>query len=208
MLVRSLVAAGLVVAAGIYGAGASEPEQVPPRVPLVEAPREVGGFHGHDAPAWDDDVVEQLGVDDYINRQYVAADGMPVAVYIGYYESQRQGSTIHSPQNCLPGAGWHPVLSERATIHAGGRELPVNRFIIQKGMDRQAVYYWYQGRGRVVANEFANKGWLMLDAARLRRSDGGLVRLMTPIDTAPDAAFARLDAFTGAFLPHLSVHLP
>ena len=208
MLVRALVAAALVVAAGVYGAGAADPERIPSRVPLVDAPRVVGEFQGHDAPPWDDDVVEQLGVDDYINRQYVAADGMPVAVYIGYYESQRQGSTIHSPQNCLPGAGWHPVLSERSTMQADGRELPVNRFIIQKGMDRQAVYYWYQGRGRVVANEFANKGWLMLDAARMRRSDGGLVRLMTPIESSPDVAFARLDAFTAALLPQLSVHLP
>ena len=116
-----------------------------------------------------------------------------MALYVGYYASQRQGDTIHSPQNCLPGAGWRPVMAERSTIDLGGRTIPVNRFIIQKGMDRQAVLYWYQGRSRVVASELANKAWLMLDAARLRRTDGGLVRLITPVSSNPADAFAALD---------------
>ena len=76
--------------------------------------------------------------------------------------SQRQGDTIHSPQNCLPGAGWQPVRSDRMDIAVPGGPVTVNRFVIQKGMDRQAVLYWYQGRGRVVAGEFAQQG--MADA--------------------------------------------
>jgi EpsI family protein len=138
----------------------------------------------------------------------MAADAPPVALYVGYYASQRQGDTIHSPQNCLPGAGWRPVSAERTTVDLGGRTIPVNRFIIQKGLDRQAVFYWYQGRSRVVANEFANKAWLMLDAARLRRTDGGLVRAITPVASTPDAAFATLTTFSTALFPHLSSRLP
>jgi len=131
-----------------------------------------------------------------------------VALYVGYYASQRQGDTIHSPQNCLPGAGWRPVSAERTTVDFGGRTVPVNRFIIQKGLDRQAVFYWYQGRSRVVASEFANKAWLMLDAARLRRTDGGLVRAITPVSSTPDAAFATLTTFSTALFPYLSSRLP
>jgi EpsI family protein len=100
------------------------------------------------------------------------------------------------------------VFSDRATIGEGETSFPVNRFVIQKGMDRQAVFYWYQGRGRVVANEFANKGWLMLDAARLRRTDGGLVRLITPIESTKESAFARLSSFSTQLAPHLAVHMP
>ncbi len=155
-----------------------------------------------------DDVIAQLGVDDYINRRYVATDAPPVALYVGYYASQRQGDTIHSPQNCLPGAGWQPVTAERTTLDVGGQTIPVNRFIIQKGIDRQAVFYWYQGRSRVVASELANKAWLMLDAARLRRTDGGLVRVITPVASTPDAAFAALSTFSTALFPYLSSRLP
>jgi EpsI family protein len=208
MLTRALLAATLIVLAGIYARGAAGPEHAPERAPLVMAPNTVGAWRGQEALPLADDVVAQLGVDDYINRRYTAAGSTPIAVYVGYYASQRQGDTIHSPQNCLPGAGWQPVFSDRSTVEAGNRTVPVNRFVIQKGLDRQAVYYWYQGRGRVVADEFVNKGWLMLDAARLRRTDGGLVRLITPIESTPDAAFASLSAFSAALFPHLSAHLP
>jgi EpsI family protein len=208
MLSRSLVAAALIVAAGAYARGASGPERTPPRAPLSMTPMTIGAWSGEDARPLDDDVVAQLGVDDYINRRYAIADGAPISVYVGYYASQRQGDTIHSPQNCMPGAGWRPVFADRATVASGAGAIPVNRFVIQKGLDRQAVFYWYQGRGRSVASEFANKGWLMLDAARLRRTDGGLVRLITPVVDTPEAALSSLAAFSAALLPHLSAHIP
>jgi EpsI family protein len=207
MIARVLIAAGMIVAAGIYASGASAPERLPSRETLATTPVSLQGWNGLDV-ALDDDVLAQLGVDDYINRRYVAAEAAPVALYVGYYASQRQGDTIHSPQNCLPGAGWRPVTAERTTVDLGGRTIPVNRFIIQKGLDRQAVFYWYQGRSRVVANEFANKAWLMLDAARLRRTDGGLVRAITPVSSTPDAAFATLTTFSTALFPYLSSRLP
>jgi EpsI family protein len=208
VLTRAFVAAALIVSAGVYARGATGPERTPARPPLAELPAELGSWQGREAPAFRDDVLAQLGVDDYVNRQYVDGAGIPISVYVGYYASQRQGDTIHSPQNCLPGAGWQPVYADRADIGTGGAAAPVNRFVIQKGLDRQAVFYWYQGRGRIVANEFANKGWLMLDAARLHRTDGGLVRLITPIVSNPEAAFASLTAFSHALMPHLSIHLP
>ena len=208
MLSRAFVAALMIVAAGVYARGAAEPEQIVPRAPLAETPMALGPWRGFEAPPLADDVLAELGVDDYINRRYVGDAGVPISLYAGYYVSQRQGDTIHSPQNCLPGAGWQPVFSDRSRVPAGDGTIPVNRFIIQKGLDRQAVYYWYQGRGRVVANEFANKGLLMLDAARLRRTDGGLVRLITPIGSSPETAFASLSAFTASLFPHLRKHLP
>ena len=100
------------------------------------------------------------------------------------------------------------MSSERVTIDAGGTPIEVNRYLIEKGVERQAVLYWYQGRGRVVANEYVNKLWLMLDAARLRRTNGALVRLITPVSSTPGAAFDELSAFTGAVFPRLAVHLP
>lgn len=208
MLTRAIVAAALIATAGLYARAASAPENVPSREPLSQLPMTLASWQGHDAPRLDDDVLAQLGVDDYINRAYASADGAMLSVYVGYYASQRQGDTIHSPQNCLPGSGWQPIFRDRADVAVGGRTIPVNRFVIQRGMDRQAVFYWYQGRGRVVANEFANKGLLMLDAATLRRTDGGLVRLIAPIRVDPESTFATLTSFSAALLPRLSSHLP
>ena len=208
MVARSLILIGLVAAAGAYASGASGEEVPVHREPLASLPSTIEGWQGRDSAPLADDIVAVLGVDDYVNRYYARAGRPPVALYAGYYASQRQGDTIHSPQNCLPGAGWQPVSSERVTLHAAGTPITVNRYVIQKGIDRQAVLYWYQGRGRVVADEYANKAWLMLDAARLRRTNGALVRLITPVAASPEAAFEELAAFTAAVFPRLTAHLP
>jgi EpsI family protein len=208
MVARSLTLVAFIAAAGVYASGSSGEEVAVSREPLSSLPSTIDGWHGRDSAPLADDVVAVLGVDDYISRHYARAGRPPIALYAGYYASQRQGDTIHSPQNCLPGAGWQPVSSDRVTIHAGGTPVTVNRYMIQKGIDRQLVLYWYQGRGRVVADEYANKAWLMLDAARLRRTNGALVRLITPVAGSADAAFEELSAFTTAVFPRLASHLP
>lgn len=208
MIARAVAVAALLLAAGLWTADAGRAEAVVARAPLASLPMRVGEWTGHDAAPFADDVVEKLGVDDYINRQYVRAAGIPVAIYVGYYASQRQGDTIHSPQNCLPGVGWQPVSAGRLAVLAGGTPITVNRYVIQKGLDRQVVFYWYQGRGRVVASEYVSKMMLIVDAARIHRTDGGLVRLISPVITTTEAASDELQAFTAALFPRLSPHLP
>jgi EpsI family protein len=209
MIARALVVLGLIAGAGAYAARAGASEAMVARAPLSDLPFSLAGWNGRDSAPFDDDVVAQLGVDDYVSRAYLPAGSIaPVLLYAGYYASQRQGDSIHSPQNCLPGAGWLPVASERMTIDVAGDPVTVNRYVIQKGLDRQVVLYWYQGRGRVVASEYANKALLMLDAARLNRTSGGLVRVMTPVVTTAEAATDELAAFVAALFPHLERHLP
>jgi EpsI family protein len=103
-------------------------------------------------------------------------------LYVGYYPEQMQGSTIHSPRNCLPGAGWDPLANEPTEVRfADGSTAVVNRYILQREDERTLVLYWYQGRGRIQANEYAVKLDLLRDAALQRRSDEALVRLVIPI---------------------------
>ena len=212
MIARAAILSVLIVSAGWYSARAGGEEVSAPRTPLPELPRTLGSWTGSIDVPLDRDVRDTLGVDDYVNRTYLNAAGQPVHLYVGYYASQRQGDTIHSPQNCLPGAGWQPVEGGSAPVDVDGRQLIVNRYVIQKGLDRQVVLYWYQGRGRVVANEYANKFWLMLDAARLHRSDGSLVRVVAPVLRGANGSVTAADGaaidFTRAVFPRLSIHLP
>jgi EpsI family protein len=208
MVQRAAVAIALLLIAGFYTARAGSAEAVVAREPLSTLPFSVGGWHGQEAAPLADDVLAQLGVDDYVNREYFRAGSLPVGVYIGYYGSQRQGDTIHSPQNCLPGAGWRPVETGVADLQANGRTVQVNQFVIQKGLDRQVVLYWYQGRGRVVANEYQNKALLMLDAARLHRTNGGLVRMIAPVASSVDEARQTVSSFAVLMFPLLDRHLP
>lgn len=209
-----IVALVLALGAGVLK-GISRPEQPPTRAPLRELAFQIGGWKGQDQADFDAKTLAVLGVDDYITRLYVAADHHPVSLYIGYYQSQRTGSTIHSPMNCLPGSGWQPLetSTEQLVVEgASGRPNPItiNRYLVQKGLQRHVVLFWYQMHGRVIASEYTNKFFLIHDAVQLNRTDGALVRVIVPIaesegvQATDDAA----RAFVRAVFPRLSAHLP
>jgi EpsI family protein len=189
---RAVVIAVLLVAAAVYVRAAAGAEARVDREPLETFPWQIAEWSGYPLPPFDADVLRVLGADEYLHRRYVRAGARPVDLYVGYYRRQRQGDTIHSPQNCLPGAGWQPVEAGRTLVAgARGAAFSVNRYVVQKGLERRMVFYWYQGRGRIVANEYANKAWLVLDALRARRTDGALVRLITePFAAGEATAFA------------------
>lgn len=207
-----LVAVGIcLIGATVASARATHPEMGVLQQPLERLPRAIESWTGHDAPPFAADVLEQLGVDEYVNRVYVAGD-QPVALYVGYYASQQTGDTIHSPQNCLPGAGWLPVISSQTTLAVQGRgPVTINRLLIQKGADRQVVLYWYQSHGRVVASDYLSKAYLVIDAIRRNRSDAAMVRVISPVlaGEADDAAAGeRAEAFVRAVFPQLDRFLP
>jgi EpsI family protein len=131
-----------------------------------------------------------LRADDYLLRNYRSTDGHVASFYVGYYATQRNGASYHSPLNCLPGAGWSMSEPSRTIIRpADGRpEFEANRYVIQNGRDRQLMLYWYQGRGRAVASEYWGKVYTVLDSLRRRRSDGSMVRITVPVGSSEAAA--------------------
>ncbi len=134
---------------------------------------------------------------------------MRVHLYVGYYQSQRQGSTIHSPKNCLPGAGWQPMKSDHITIPVGAGDLiEVNKVMIEKGIEKQVVLYWYQSRGRVIASEYWAKIYLVLDAIGMNRTDGALVRVISPVVDSERMAEQQAVDFVKELYPLLGRHLP
>jgi exosortase D (VPLPA-CTERM-specific) len=123
-----------------------------------------------------------LRVTDYTMREYTAPDGRLANIYVGYYASQRSGATYHSPQNCLPGAGW--VMREPEYIEIKtprGVTFRANRYIVENGVYKEVLIYWYQGRGRYEASEYADKINTVWDSVTRRRSDGAMVRVMTSV---------------------------
>jgi EpsI family protein len=215
MIGRLLVTSALLLAGAGYVAHAMEEERVPARDSLTHLPLRLAGWEGRDAPAFDPKIVQVLGVDEYVNRLYVDRNSTVMSLYVGFYESQRQGDTMHSPLNCLPGAGWQAVRQDRVTLHVRGADgapvaVTVNQFVIQKGLSRQMVLYWYQSHGRVIASEYTSKLYMVYDAMRLNRTDGAMVRVITPIrDRGEEAAAAGLaNAFVQQIFPSLSRLLP
>lgn len=179
------------------------------RESLSGLPYTIGTWRGSEVPL-DADTLRVVGVTDYANRSYVSATEMPVQLYVGYYASQRTGDTIHSPKNCLPGSGWDPIYAGYATLPmSDDSAIKVNKYVIAQGLDKDLVFYWYQGRGRVVASEYWGKFWMIHDAITRNRTDGALVRVLTPIEDGDVAqAQDRLEKFTRILFPALGKFIP
>jgi EpsI family protein len=173
----------LVLGAAISGmALLSHGEATPAALPLVQFPKQVLEYSAVADIPFDKDTLEILKPSDYLNRVYYEPGVGQVGLYIAYFESQRTGTTIHSPKNCLPGAGWTPASSGITTMTlADGRQVPVNMYLIRKGLDESVVLYWYQSHGRVIASEYSGKLYMVYDALRLNRTDAALIRITSPV---------------------------
>jgi EpsI family protein len=183
---------------------------------LASLPRVIDGWRGLDRPELPADELAALGVDAHVDRSYRRA-GAAVGLYVGYYGSQRQGDTVHSPMNCLPGTGWAPVESGTVTLTVprgpSGVAAPISvrRLRVQRGTDEALVLYWYQSRGRVTASDYWSKAYLMYDAIRLNRTDTALVRVFSMVDGVdggPARAQHDVTAFVRSLMPVLDRHLP
>lgn len=195
---------------------ASRGELVPAREPLANVPLQISDWRGESADRFDQQVLTVLGVDDYLNRIYTSPAVGGVGFYIGAYFSQREGSKLHSPMVCLPGAGWEMAQQGEVAIQvatpSGSRTVVVNRLVIAKGLNKQVVLYWYQSQGRVIANEYWGKLYSILDAVKNRRTDTAIVRVISPVVGTEPEAEARAEraavAFTQAAFPLLGRYLP
>jgi EpsI family protein len=172
-----------VLLAGIGGMGfLSHGESTPPARPMTEFPKDVGSLKTVAEIPFDQDTLKVLGVTDYLNRVYFSPTEGELGLYIGYFRTQRSGAAIHSPKNCLPGAGWQPVVSDTYQLALDdGRRVPINLYVIRKDLDQEIVLYWYQSHGRVVASEYWGKLYMVYDAMRLNRTDAALVRITAPV---------------------------
>ncbi|WP_051881299.1 VPLPA-CTERM-specific exosortase XrtD [Parvularcula oceani] len=182
----------------------------PERQDLATLPFEFPGYMTRESTL-DAETATVLGADDYIISDMTSPDGDYVNLYIAYLNAQRDGRSWHSPMQCLPGGGWEVVSHDIVpTSRANGEEYFHNRMLIQQNDDRLLVYYWYDQRGRKMANEFVMKLSVMWDSLIKRRSDGAMVRLMTPVapEETLDVAEARLEDMRRSLEPKLAAYVP
>jgi len=191
--------------------------------PLKLMPETIGSWTGQDLPIADD-VLAVLGKGDFLNRVYTSsqpinisqtstpvAANLPIGLFIGYFPTQRTGQSIHSPQNCLPGAGWTFDSRRYLTLKdVNGKSFRVGEYQISNGETRQFVIYWYQAHGRSIPNEYVARAYMVADAIRMNRTDGALVRVITQIAPTETVADARQRAvrFTSLMEPMLPRFIP
>ena len=194
-------------------------DNVPLSEPLRLLPETIGTWTAHDLPL-DSDTLAVLGKGDFLNRIYLstlpaaqtaASGSLPISLFIGYFPTQRTGQTMHSPQHCLPGAGWTFDSEKYANLQdVNGKNYDVGEYVISNGESKQFVIYWYQAHGRSVPNEYKAKAYMVADAIRMNRTDGALVRVITPILPTESLASAKARAvlFTSQMVPFLPRFIP
>jgi EpsI family protein len=209
---RFAMIAILLAGTAIFLQARSRSEILPVHEPLASFPQQLGEWTGTDVdiPA---DALDVLGPGDFLFRVYqnTAVTEPDVEMFLAYFPTQRAGDTVHSPRNCLPGAGWSPVGSSRILISLPGHaSFPANRYVIAKGDTRQLVLYWYWAHDRGVASEYWAKFYLIADSIRLNRSDGSMVRLTTPLGSGQSAEVAqeRLLSLAENVVPLLNRYVP
>lgn len=172
----AILGAGVLLVSGVR-----EQYIVPSAAPMAAISSTISGQAGRDMVVPEDER-RIAGMTDYMLRSFGPDTAPTFTVYVGYYDRQVQGKTIHSPKNCLPGAGWEVMQSTHVAFPgaAGGT---INRVVLANGGAQALVYYWYQGRGRVESSEYRVKWDLLRDAARYGRTEEALVRIVVPITT-------------------------
>lgn len=206
-----MTAAVMLITALLLQARSSN-EVFPSRQPLGSFPSQIGSWSGRDISI-DQQTLDILGAGEFLLRDYEKPNETepPIGLFIAYFPSQRAGDTIHSPSHCLPGAGWVPTQRKVVQVaRPDGSSFPANRYVISKAGDRELVLYWFLSHDRAVASEYWAKYYLVADSIRMRRSDGALVRLMTPmyLGETPDAAEKRLWSLGSQILPMLNDYIP
>ena len=186
-------------------------EKVPVARPFAQFPLRVAYWQGSKT-VMEKEFLDALNFDDYTMIDYRDRQGKTVSFYTAYYGSQTKGGAIHSPASCLPGGGW--VFEESGSssfpLGGGGDPVRVSRACMQKNGVRELTYYWFPQRGRVLTSLFQLKLYTFWNALTSRRTDGALVRVITPVYESERLADAeqRLQGFTREITPVLAQFIP
>ena len=181
---------------------------VPNRQSFGDFPRQLGQWQLASEESIESRLEPVLGADDYLLRSYRNSGGQIAELFSAYYAVQHAGESMHSPKNCMAGAGWEPVQKGRLAFGMdASRSASVNSYIIEKDGQRFVMLYWYQVHGRMIASEYWLKAYLVWDAVSKRRRDGAMVRITVPIRPGSDGqqelqSALELGKSSLVYLPH------
>ena len=209
-LSRTLIVAAVLLCTAVALGYFHQTRDVLPEKPLDQFPMVIGAWQGT-VDKFESRIYDVLGVDDSILSNYKDDAGNIVQLYIGFHSSQREGDLIHSPKNCMPGSGWDIVGAGLVDLSIDSRHnkpVRVIRLLLQKGMQKQMVLYWYHSRGRVIASEYDQKIYLVVDAITRNRTDGSFVRLIAPVENDERQTLEMLKRFAVQLFPIVDDYLP
>jgi EpsI family protein len=177
--VRFAVTIGLLTAAIGLQALTNRRVPEPLSLPLNRLPNAIDGWSQSGDLKLDPRILKSLNPSAYLVRNYVK-DSSQLEVFIAYYALQRAGESMHSPKHCLPGGGWEIWRHGSAGVPVNGKSILVNKYSIANGGNRKLMFYWYQSKNRILANEYLGKFLLAKDTVLTGHTAGTIVRIVLP----------------------------
>ena len=210
-LKNTLTATAIMILSMFFLSYISHGEVVHPNKPFKTFPKQIDEWVGKER-FLDENIFDVVGVDDYFLCDYDNSKSQQINLYIGFYQSQREGDLIHSPKNCMPGAGWNITRTSLEEMEIPGvpsGEMKAIKLIVKKGPYKQIMLYWFQSRGRIIHSEYMQKIYLVIDSITRHRTDGSFVRLIAPITNDNEAeTLNRMKDFSRQLMPKLKEYIP
>ncbi len=206
--IRFLIVVILLSGTTLYTNLMSHGTPVPITRPLKDFPVKIDDWVGT-TRFFSKEVYDNLGVDDSILRNYKNNQGNLISLYIGYYDSQKEGEIIHSPKNCMLGSGWQPIDISEIEIDLPSKKMAASKMIVEKGLYKEVVLYWYQSGNRVIANEYLQRLYFIWDAIRYNKTNAAFIRFTSPVSGNDYAKTIQLEVeFIKKVIPILNNFLP
>ncbi len=205
---KYLIVIALLAVTILFSQLRSDGELVPIVKTLERFPKQIAEWRG-EPYRFSQAVYDKLGVDDSIAINYKNDNGDEVSMYVGYYESQKQGEIIHSPKNCMLGSGWQPIDISEINVCAGARMIPMMKMIVEKHSQKMVTLYWYQSGNRAIANEYIQKLYFIHDSLRYNRTNATFLRFSSSVkDDDYEGTIQILEGFINQVVPVLEGFLP
>lgn len=206
------VVVGLLLMTILVGLTVDFREKRPLVKPFSEFPLQIGEWTGSRGVI-EREFLDALKLSDYALVNYRNPEGKEISLYVAYNASQSKGEGTHSPSTCLPGSGWVFQESGTRAILSASKEVKtaeISRAFMEKNGIRKLVYFWFPQRGRDLTSLYQVKFFNFWDALTKQRTDGALVRIITPLyqNEQVEQADNRMLSFTGETAGILKEFIP
>jgi EpsI family protein len=199
----------LILIGGILGNVVRYTEKMPERpVNFENIPKRLDGYTGSDRQM-ETYAYDILKADTTLLRDYTTDDGSIIELFIAYFNSQKYGSQIHSPKNCLPGGGWRIEKIQPYVIRlSDGSVIDANKLLISVSDYKAVMLYWYETRSGIIRSEYGLKLDLVRNALLFRPTDAAIIRVTIPGGRDDLGNSDKIIRFIQEFYPYIKKSLP
>ncbi|MGQ9609408.1 MAG: exosortase C-terminal domain/associated protein EpsI [bacterium] len=189
-----------IITYGSYSLRNYSDELYTPKIPLI-----IGNWYGKEL-GMDERTYKILETKDAIMREYINSND---TVLLAIVFSQDNRKVAHPPEVCFAGGGWERSDRGIETLIINGREIKMNRLILQKDSWKQVVLYLYKSGDKLTENYYAQQFNIILNGMLSKDTSSALIRVSANVyDGDVSEKIALTKNFFREIIPIIEQKLP